>query len=178
MQNIPFSVVRVTVECAELLSILSRRTFTEAFSAVNDEQYMNAYMDVAYASGQLALELSNPDSHFFFACQYDRPAGYLKVNFNQAQSDIRDPDAMEIERIYVLESFQGKGVGQLLMNRAMDMAEAAGVRYIWLGVWEHNVKAQNFYRQNGFEVFGEHPFFLGEDEQTDWLMRRELYRSR
>ena len=176
MQNIAFSLVRATVASAEILSTLSRRTFTEAFAAVNEEQYMNAYMDVAYAPEQLALELANPDTHFFFACQGDCPAGYFKVNFNQAQSDIRDADAMEIERIYVLESFQGMGVGQLLIDKALEMAEAARVRYVWLGVWEHNARAQYFYRRNGFEVFGEHPFFLGEDEQTDWLMRKQLYR--
>ena len=156
------------------LALLSRQTFTEAFAAVNEEKYMSAYMDVAYAPEQLSRELANPHSRFFFACEGEHPVGYLKINFGEAQSDIRDPEAMEIERIYVLKAFQGKGVGQLLMDLAMTEAAIAGVRYVWLGVWEYNPLAQRFYRRNGFEVFGEHVFWLGEDKQTDILMRRDL----
>lgn len=174
MSNKATWICPIAPDKATALALLSRQTFTEAFAAVNEETYMNAYMDVAYAPEQLSRELGNPHSRFFFACEGDSHAGYLKINFGEAQSDIGDPDAMEVERIYVLAAFQGRGLGQLLMDQAMAEAYAAGVKYVWLGVWEHNLQAQRFYRRNGFEVFGEHPFWLGEDKQTDLLMRRDV----
>ncbi len=84
------------------------------------------------------------------------------------------PDAVEIERIYVLRECQGAGVGQQLRNNALDVARSLGARTVWLGVWEHNSRAIAFYRRNGFEEFGEHLFMPGSDEQRDVLMRKKV----
>ena len=174
MKNNSFSIIPVTTGRVSELAALSRQTFHEAFAAVNEETYMNAYMDTAYSAKNLIRELENPESLFFFVEDGNTPIAYLKVNFNEAQSDLQDPGAMEIERIYVLEAYLGKGIGRLMMDHALDLAVEANVRYVWLGVWEHNDRALQFYRKNGFEVFGDHSFWLGDDEQTDLLMRRDL----
>lgn len=46
--------------------------------------------------------------------------------------------------------------------------------YVWLGVSEKNDKAILFYKKNGFYEFGTHSFFIGEEEQTDFVMRKNL----
>lgn len=153
---------------------LSRQTFSEAFAAVNEDRHMTAYMDEAYSAKKLGEELENPDSRFFFVYDGGEPLAYLKLNFNQAQSDIRDPESMEIERIYVLQAHLGKGIGKIMMNEALAVAKKSGVRYVWLGVWEHNERALAFYKKHGFELFGDHVFWLGEDRQIDLLMRKFL----
>ena len=45
---------------------------------------------------------------------------------------------------------------------------------MWLGVWEHNPRAQRFYEKNGFRIVGRHTFQLGYDPQTDLLMQKEI----
>jgi ribosomal protein S18 acetylase RimI-like enzyme len=45
---------------------------------------------------------------------------------------------------------------------------------VWLGVWEENKKAIQFYTKNGFVAFDQHIFKLGDDEQTDIMMRLEI----
>ena len=81
---------------------------------------------------------------------------------------------MEIERIYVKSSHHGKKVGQLLYSKALDIAFLKDKKYIWLGVWEENKRAVNFYKKNGFEEFDKHIFRLGNDEQTDLMMKKIL----
>lgn len=81
---------------------------------------------------------------------------------------------MEIARIYALQSYIGKGVGSALMKKCIDQACELNKEIIWLGVWEKNQKAIHFYRKWGFEKFGTHIFILGDDPQTDWLMKKEL----
>jgi ribosomal protein S18 acetylase RimI-like enzyme len=61
-----------------------------------------------------------------------------------------------------------------LLNACEEHALLSGKEWIWLGVWEHNPKAQQFYRKHGYEKFSEHKFMVGQDEQTDWLMRKKL----
>ncbi|MBX2906460.1 MAG: GNAT family N-acetyltransferase [Taibaiella sp.] len=153
---------------------ISIATFREAFAEQNAAEHMNEYIATALSESKLASELNTGQSQFMLAYMGQDLIGYLKVNFGDAQTEHVDGDTMEIERIYVYASVYGTGVGQALLNRAIEMAKAAGVTTIWLGVWEHNLKAVRFYQRNGFEKFGEHIFHLGSDAQVDILMRRRV----
>ncbi|MFZ7104369.1 MAG: GNAT family N-acetyltransferase [Peptococcaceae bacterium] len=82
--------------------------------------------------------------------------------------------SLEIERIYVEKEFQGNGLGRVLMNKAIDTACAREKAYIWLGVWERNDKAISFYKKSRFYKTGTHSFFMGSEEQTDFVMRKNL----
>ena len=109
-----------------------------------------------------------------FAFQENEVIGYLKINHGQSQTELKDATAMEIERIYVLKEFHGKNIGQLLFEKAIALAIQKNANYVWLGVWEENPRAINFYKKNGFVEFDKHIFVLGDDEQTDIMMRLEL----
>jgi ribosomal protein S18 acetylase RimI-like enzyme len=56
----------------------------------------------------------------------------------------------------------------------MQIAKEVKAEYIWLGVWEENNKAIHFYTKNGFIPFDKHIFKLGDEEQTDIMMKLEL----
>ena len=104
----------------------------------------------------------------------DQTIGYLKVNFQQVQTELKDANSLEIERIYVLKEFHGQKVGQLLYQKAIQIAKSNMLKYVWLGVWDQNPRAINFYKKNGFIELDKHVFKLGNDEQTDLLMRLEI----
>ncbi len=97
--------------------------------------------------------------------------GYIKLNFKQAQTELDDLNAMEIERIYLLQQFQGHNLGVMLLNKAKAIAAEYKCSYIWLGVWENNHQAIRFYRSNGFTAFSTHPFNFDGDMQTDILFK-------
>jgi ribosomal protein S18 acetylase RimI-like enzyme len=159
---------------AETLLHLSRKTFFDAFARLNNAADMEAYASTAFTLQKYEEELSNPDSHFYFAVADNDTAGYIKLNYNAAQTELQDPNALEVERIYILQEFQGQQIGKHLLDFAIQTAIDKKFSYVWLGVWEHNNKAINFYKSKGFTQFGSHPFVLGTDEQTDILMRKEL----
>ncbi|RZJ33041.1 MAG: GNAT family N-acetyltransferase, partial [Flavobacterium sp.] len=127
---------------------------------------------------KLAAELADGNSKFYFAMLNDSVIGYLKLNFGSSQTELKDDNAVEIERIYVLREFLGKEVGKLLYDKAIEEAEKADADYVWLGVWEKNSRAIRFYQKNGFVEFDKHIFRLGSDEQTDIMMKLELKRGR
>jgi diamine N-acetyltransferase len=101
----------------------------------------------------------------------------LKINFKEAQTELKENKTIEIERIYVLKDFYGKNVGQLLYDKAIKIAKQKNVEYVWLGVWEENPRAINFYKKNGFVEFDKHIFKLGNDEQTDIMMKLKLKKN-
>lgn len=168
------SIIPVGKDDALTLLELSRKTFFDAFAAQNDPADMDLYASKAFTIDKINFELETADSYFYYALIDNDIAGYLKLNFNSAQTDINDPEALEIERIYVLERYQGLKIGRQLMDFAINKAISTGKAYVWLGVWEHNQKAIAFYRSKGFEVFGSHPFKLGGDNQLDLLMKKVI----
>lgn len=157
-----------------ILREISRETYRSTFAGMNTEANMNAYLEKAFSLDRLEAELLNEASFFFFAFEDHQLAGYLKLNDTPAQTDLHDPSSLELERIYVAGGFQGKRLGYRLIKRAVDTAKEFHKSYLWLGVWEKNEKALEFYRKNGFYPFGTHSFVMGDDVQRDFLLRKDL----
>lgn len=157
-----------------LLQSIGRQTFTETFAVFNSSENLAQYLEQSFAIDKLTEELANTGSAFYFAEENGQVVGYLKINVGLAQTELKDEDTLEIERIYVLQQYHGKKVGQLLYEKAVQIALKMKKQYVWLGVWEENKRALQFYRKNGFVEFDKHIFRLGEEEQTDFMMKLEL----
>lgn len=172
MQSI--EIQKATLTNINELQKIGRQTFFETFSAGNTEENMTKYLEEGFSEEKLTTELNDRNSEFYLASLDHHVIGYLKLNFGQTQTEIKDDKAVEIERIYVLKEFHGKKVGQLLYEKAMQIAKQINAVYVWLGVWEENPRAINFYKKNGFVEFDKHIFKLGDDEQTDIMMKLKL----
>lgn len=172
MENTEISTA--TVNDIKLLQDIGRKTFYETFSAGNSQENMTKYLEEEFSEEKLMSELNNEHSEFYFAVIDDKVVGYLKLNFGSSQTELQDSTSLEIERIYVLQECHGKKVGQVLYEKAMQVAVDKKVNYVWLGVWEENPRAIRFYQKNGFVEFDKHIFRLGDDEQTDIMMKKFL----
>lgn len=169
MENI--QIQRVALNEIEQLQKIGRQTFHETFSESNSEENMKSYLEEGFSNEKLVAELNDNNAEFYFAKLNNEVIGYLKINLGASQTELKDNKPLEIERIYVSKEFHGKNVGQLLYNKAIEIAQEKKVNYVWLGVWEENLRAINFYKKNGFVAFDKHIFKLGEDEQTDIMMK-------
>jgi diamine N-acetyltransferase len=167
-------ITRVTLSDIDPLQQISRLTFTETFAAVNTEENLRKYLADNFSTEKLAGELNDMNAEFYFAKLHNKVIGYIKLNSGPSQTEIKDNNAIEIERIYVLKEFHGKNVGKLLYEKALQVAKHKNADYIWLGVWEENPRAIQFYKKNGFIEFDKHIFILGNDEQTDIMMKLPL----
>lgn len=168
------SITQVAPDDLAALQEISQRTFFETFAIRNTEENMRQYLEENMSLERLATEMGTPGSEFYFALDGERVIGYLKLNSDGAQTELQDPHALEIERIYVSQEYHGKRVGQMLYEKAIEIAEERGLQYVWLGVWENNDRAVRFYTKNGFAPFDKHIFRLGDDEQTDIMMKKQL----
>ncbi|WLD24624.1 GNAT family N-acetyltransferase [Flavobacterium dauae] len=172
MENI--TIQKTTLSDIEQLQKIGRETFAETFSSSNTKENMKKYLEEGFSFEKLTDELNNKNSEFYFALSENEVIGYLKINFGQSQTELQDSTALEIERIYVLKEFHGKKVGQVLYEKAIEIAKQKNADYVWLGVWEENPRAISFYKKNGFVEFDKHIFKLGDDEQTDIMMKLKL----
>ena len=158
----------------ETLQSVSRSTYDITFRHMNTPENMAAYLNSAFDLEKLRCELHDPASDFYFLYAAGVLAGYLKLNEGAAQTDIHDTESLEIERIYVTKEFQRKGLGGALIGKAIETARRRAKAYVWLGVWEKNVNAIGFYKKHGFYEVGRHSFVMGDEEQSDLVMRKDL----
>ena len=165
---------KVVLDDINQLQEIGRETFYETFSAGNTEENMKKYLEEGFSIEKLTREINDINSEIYFAELNNKVIGYLKLNFGESQTELKNSKALEIERIYVSKDFHGKKVGQLLYEKAMQVANDREVDNVWLGVWEENPRAINFYKKNGFVEFDKHIFKLGEDEQTDIMMKKKI----
>lgn len=163
---------KCTFEDACKLRDISYETFNETFKEQNSPENINYYLKKAFNLKQVEKELSNIYSHFFFIFLDDEIAGYLKINIDDAQSERMGNETLEIERIYIKNKFQKQTLGKYLLNKAIEIAVKYNKNKIWLGVWEKNKNAINFYKKMGFIQTGSHSFNMGDEEQTDYIMTK------
>ena len=170
--NIEFK--KCTLTDLDVLREFAADIFYKTFADLNTPENMEAYLKTAFSAEQIRAELLNENSAFYFAYADGKLAGYFKLNAAGAQTELNDSDALELERIYAAPEFHGRGVGQALMDKALTIAREQGKSYVWLGVWEKNEKAIRFYSKNGFYKISTHTFVIGDDAQTDYIMRLDL----
>ena len=152
---------------AALIARLARQSFTETFADANTPEDLALFLDSAYRDAQQGAELADPDWTTLLALEDGVPAGFAQLRRNHPEACVTGPAPVELNRLYVLQAFHGRGLGAALMQAVVERARAEGFRTLWLGVWEHNLKAQAFYRRWGFRDVGSHRFLVGTDLQTD-----------
>ncbi|HKJ31812.1 MAG TPA: GNAT family N-acetyltransferase [Balneolales bacterium] len=158
----------------DLLSSLGKQTFHETFEGMNSEKIMSAYLKSAFNKKQLRKEVKNTNSVFLILFSDARSAGYMKLNSEKAQTDFKEKNGFEIERIYLKKEYQGYGFGCSMIQKAVSIAKDRNKSYIWLGVWKRHTTAISFYEHMGFKKSGTHSFMMGKERQEDYIMRKEL----
>jgi len=145
-----------------------------AFEKDNDPEDFKSYIDTAFNRETLKAELLNQNSSFYLVYLKELLVGYFKLNEKEAQNEQFQTESMELERIYVLDAFQGRQIGKQMLLKTIDIARSKNLDFLWLGVWQENKKALRFYERHNFKIFGEHPYYIGKDKQMDWLLRLVL----
>lgn len=157
---------QAVVDDAGVLAELAERTFRDTFTAQNAPEDIDAYVASVYGLAHQRRELADPLITTIVAEISGAMIGFVQIR--------RGPDELEVARLYVDRPFHGQGIARQLMDAVLDAARQCRARKVWLGVWEHNARAIAFYEKCGFRITGSHPFLLGSDLQTDYVMAREL----
>jgi len=169
----------ITIQSALLsdamaLRQLSEQTFFDTYTAFNTPENTQQHIIKYFNLNQIQQELVNTSIQYLLAKQFETLIGFAKLVKNQQTAEVNDSNELEIQRFYIHKSHQGQQLGFHLMNSCIDWAIKAGFDTLWLGVWEHNPNAIQFYEKMGFSRCGTHTFTLGSDIQNDFLMKKRL----
>ena len=176
------TITKVQPADAEALRYLAERTFRDAWQDENEPEAFEQYCRENFSLENVKAELTTPGTEFYFAKINGEPIAYLKLNIDKQPKPPSDPEppgeysspALQLERIYVLQGIQSQGLGADLLRFAEQRARETGATWIWLSVWQKSPRTIAFYKRHGFDVFGMETFWVGDDPQPDWLMRKQF----
>jgi GNAT superfamily N-acetyltransferase len=173
----PLVIRRAVPSDALALATFAATAFVDTFAAGNTPEDMAAYLAQAFGEAQQRAELIEPSNIVLLAEWDGELAGYAMLHDGVAPAaaiGVNGGSAIEIARLYAGRRWIGTGVGAALMQHCLDVAASRGREWIWLGVWERNVRAIAFYARWGFHDVGSQFFQLGADRQTDRIMARHV----
>lgn len=159
---------------ADALAALGRKTFVDTFGHLYPPDDLSAFCDEIYALPAQAALIAHPETQIRLALQGDEMIGYCQIGEFKLPFDPGGRRAMEIHRLYVLESAKGTGVAATLMDWALKRMRAREMQDAFLGVYQDNPRAQRFYMRHGFEIVGMYKFPVGRTIDDEFIMRRAL----
>ena len=156
------------------LADLAARTFAATFAEITPPADLAAFLAATYGAVQQGAEIADPDVATVLAVDGETIVGFVQVRRGSPPPCVAADGAIELGRLYVDGTPHGRGVAAQLMDEAVRRAGEAGASVLWLGVFEHNHRAQRFYEKWGFRPAGSHVFMVGDDAQRDLIMARPV----
>lgn len=172
--DLAMTIRRGTAADASTLAALARDTFFDTFAPTNDAADMALHLERAYGVAQQSAELTDPAVITLLVEEAGQAVAYAQLRTGHVPDCVTAARPIELWRFYVTRDWHGRGIAQALMERVVAEAREADAGTLWLGVWEHNLRALAFYGKCGFADVGEHVFLFGTDPQTDRVMARPL----
>jgi molybdopterin-guanine dinucleotide biosynthesis protein A len=166
----PWRIRQAGPEDAPFLAAFGGRLFQEAFAKDNRPEDMARYLAENFATPILLRELQEPGAQMLLLEQEGERVGW--AHLRPSSPGGRGQHPFEIRRFYIDARWHGTGAAAALLSAVLQQARAVGADAVWLGVWEHNRRAQAFYAKHGFAPVGRQPFQLGTDLQTDDVLLR------
>ncbi len=148
------------------LQQISQTAYTEVFCGLLNSDDVKEYVKSKYSLEHLKKELEEPTSHFLLLYIGDNTAGYMKYTLKT--------DSLEIDRLYMLQSFKGRGAGSKFMAKAEELAKLNSKKALMLGVLALNKPAIAFYEKRGFQQYSGETVRIGRNDYQLLLMKREL----
>ncbi|MFN3850230.1 MAG: GNAT family N-acetyltransferase [Spirosomataceae bacterium] len=160
---------------AENLRNLTEVTFRDKYTVFNTPENMEMHVQKYFGLDKISSEIEDAQIKYFVVENGQQLIGYAKLAIESKAENLVAKKPVEIQRFYVHQDFQGRKIGQKLMETVIDWAKNNDFDVVWLGAWENNPDALRFYQRLGFEIFGKHTFLLGEDVQNDFTMKKEIF---
>lgn len=158
---------------AEALDAMAVGIWMETFGHSASAENIAAYLATAYGpDGALIRDLVTGAARFRVALAGDRIVGYAKVNPPWLPD--AEPGAMQLSQLYVSSDFHGAGIAHALMDWVVEHARDTSAAALLLTVWENNPRAMRFYQKRGFVHIGDYSFPVGDQLDTDHIMRLAL----
>jgi ribosomal protein S18 acetylase RimI-like enzyme len=169
-----FSFRLATIDDTEAIRVLAENTFRDTYAELNTPENMEIHVAKNFSSETILADLQSLQNQYFVIESETQIVAFAKLVKAHSTKGLEGKSVIEIERFYIDKNLHGQQLGRKLMDFCTNWAKENSFETIWLGVWENNPNAIQFYKKMGFEFLGTHVFVLGTEVQTDFTMKKDI----
>lgn len=162
---------------ADIIRRVGTLSYKEHFTEIWTNEGIETYLTSQFSSEKLSSDFTNNSTRYFISYFDNLPIGLLKVNLHKILPNSSKDYGLELEKIYLLKEFAGKGLGEILLQFVREFAIKNSEEIIWLDVLKTNTKAKSFYERYGFVVVGQLDFSTDKVKPDMWVMKCDLSRK-
>ena len=119
------------------------KAWKSAYRGIFPDEYIDADT-AAKRTAEFLESIKDSKCTYFLLEETDQAAGIVKTR--------EENNSLEIESIYILDEYRGKGIGGQFMDYIKTYKHFDSI-FLW--VLEANAKARRFYENNGFVLTGD-----------------------
>ena len=150
--QVSMEIIPCDIRDARKLSDIALRAYDDFYLHLwhdNGEWYRNR----CFTASVFEKELKQPNHAFYLLKEKGETVGFLKLNIDQPLKNYEQYNALELERIYLIKSAIGKGLGRQAVEFCFDYARKLNKEIVWLKAMDSS-DAVFFYEKLGFEHCG------------------------
>ncbi len=153
-----------------IIEKIARDTWPNTFANILSEEQIEYMLNWMYNPSLLAKQMN--EGHLFFGAKTkDKWLGFIGMEVVSQKDKVQQ---LKIHKLYVLPDNQSKGIGFLLMQKAIEVAKNQNVFSITLNVNRFN-KALDFYLRLGMTIEKEENIDIGNGFwMEDYVLRLDL----
>lgn len=157
-------IIKATEKDIKVIQQLAKESWESAYANILSQEQIRYMLNVMYSEDTLRAHFQKPNYHYYLIAENEVFFGFIGFEHHCEEKTTK------LHRIYFLQEAQGKGLGKKALEFVKKETEKAGDKRLILTVNKNN-KAKNFYESQGFKVYDEAIFDIGNGYvMDDYLM--------
>ena len=151
---------------------VAEAVWKQTYSAFLSEEQVEYMYEKMYSADFIKWQMQNGTTYFMYL-EDEKILGFVAYEINEDVYGLLKNDVTYLHRIYVKQNTQGKGIGKILMNEVIKIAQKNNCACIQLNVHRKNT-AMYFYKKIGFELYEKTDIAFGPFWLNDYILRKHL----
>ncbi|NND93961.1 MAG: GNAT family N-acetyltransferase [Flavobacteriales bacterium] len=151
-------IIKATLSDLAQLQTLAAKTFIQSHGHSAAEEDIEHYVSNAFSMDSLSADLQDQSNYYHLLKHEDLIIGYSNIQPGHRFPSLGLRHTCMLKRIYLQEEFLGQGFGKRLLDFNIELSKVLGQEGMCLYVWTENIRAVEFYRNQGFRIIGSYDF--------------------
>lgn len=153
----------------KIIQTIAHATWPVTYGQLLSAGQLEYMLDLIYSEESIKQQMER-QHQFSIGYHAGEPLGFASV-----EKHYKSPANFMIHKLYVLPSFQGKGVGKMFLDDLAMLARQTAHDTLMLKVFVKNQNAIRFYQHQGFHFMGEEASALGKGYTVkDYVMIKNI----
>jgi ribosomal protein S18 acetylase RimI-like enzyme len=165
---------KATIQDVHNLTILKQQVWISTYATEGIIDDFSKYVHTNYSLEKTQLAINDTSKICLIAETDNALIACVEIKLNPKCPIQKYNNSPEINEFYILERFQGKGIGKQILDVCFKTIKSLSYNSVWLTVYHKNKKAIDFYKKHSFINIGETNFILNQEKHKNYILFKHI----